>query len=218
MGVHQDVTCIWDNSLQDAADTFKEEILKISSKKDKTSDFYTYSFSRYIDYKVYSETIYALVRSDTIMFLWSPLAMALFLDVGLKVTGGDSGELLAEDSIISKFIELPNIEYIGMTGNMNGEIYEVFTIKDEIPNKKAKHLFDNGLINTVGLAISEDDTIHLSMEFLNYQIEKFNVQVEASLKSEDPVPGIEENPFANEYFDHDIIAQDEKRPLGDHNV
>ena len=60
--------------------------------------------------------------------------------------------------------------------------------------------------------------MHLSMEFLNYQIEKFNTQIESTISSEDPMPSLEENPFANKYYDHDVIPQEDKKPLGDQNV
>lgn len=218
MGVRREINCIFNNSIEESIKEFKEEVIRISadSKNKNVNEVYSFSFSRYDDYKVITEKIYVLVYPYTIIFLWSPVALALFLDDQLQVNDGDSGELKAEDSILGKFDALPNIHYMGSIFNMRGELFEAFTIEDEIPQKNAENLFKNRLLKIDDISPEEDDIIHVSMEFLNYQIEKFKTQIEASLSSEDePLPSIEENPFANEYYDRDILPREDKKPLGE---
>ena len=152
MGVHREISCIWNNSLRESVKEFKEEIVDISTNV-KTEEIHTYTFSRYDDYKIYTETIYVLISPNTIIFLWSPVAMALFLDTELMVEGGDAGELKPEDSVIFEFSDSSNLDYVGTIFNMKGELFEAFTIKDKVPRKNAKYLFDNKLIDLEQVSI-----------------------------------------------------------------
>lgn len=218
MGVNRDINCIFHNSIEESIKIFKEEIINISadSKNKNRNEIYNFAFCRYDDYKIKTEQMYVLVYPDTILFLWSPVALALFLSDQLLVNNGDRGELQPEDSIISKFQELPNIHYIGSVFNMKGELFEAFTINDEIPKANAIRLFENDLLDVDEISPDIDDIIYVSMEYLNYQTEKFKAQIEDSIGSEDaPVPSIEENPFANQYYDHDILPIENKRKLGE---
>jgi len=218
MGVRQEITCVFHNSIEETIKIFKEEIMQISadSKNKNRNEIYSFAFCRYDDYKVITKKMYVLVYPYTIIFLWSPVALALFLNDTLQVDGGDSGELEVQDSLIGNFNNLPNIHYLGSIFNMKGELFEAFTINDDIPKENAISLFENRLLDTDGVSPSDDDIIHVSMEFLKYQIEKFKLQIETSVSSEDgPVPSIEENPFANDYYDHDILPVEDKRPLGE---
>lgn len=221
MGVHRNIDCVFHNSKKETIEILKEQILSISSDNQSTREnsVHNYAFCRYDDYKVITEKMNVLTYPYTIIFLWSPVAVALFLDDKLQVNGGDSGELKPEDSLMFDFIDLPNIDYLGSIFNNKGELFEAFTVKDETPNIVAKRLFNNRLIPIDNISIEEDDLIHISMEFLKYQIEKFETQIEASLKSEDePHPALNENPFANKYYDHDVIPLEEKKPLGDQSI
>lgn len=221
MGLRREISCIFHNSIKETIKIFKEEVVSISSTSmhKNRNEVYTYAFSRYDDYKVYTEKIYVMVYPNTIMFLWSPVAVALFLDDKLQVNGGDSGELKPEDSLIFDFIESPNIDYLGSIFNNRGELFEAFTIKDKVPRNNAEKLFETRNISIDDISADEDDVIYVSMEFLKYQIEKFNTQIEASLGSEeDPHPSLDENPFANKYYDNDVIPIEDKKPIGDQNV
>jgi len=220
MSVRQDINCIFNSSIEESIKLFKEEILRISaeSKKTNRNEIHNFAFCRYNDYKVITEQMYVLVYPNTILFLWSPAALALFLDKQLQIdteNSGDRGELQPEDSIIGKFQELPNIHYVGSVFNMKGELFEAFTINDTIPKKNAIRLFENDLLDIDNISPDIDDIIHVSMEFLNFQIEKFMLQIEDSVNSEDaPHPSIDENPFANLYYDHDIVQIENKKPIG----
>ena len=221
MGIERDINCIFHNSKKETMNILKEEIMSISSesKNTRTNSIHNYAFCRYHDYKVITEKMHVLIYPYTIIFLWSPVAVVLFLDNKLHVNGGDSGELQPEDSLMFDFIDLPNIDYLGTVFNNKGELFEAFTIKDKMPKDVAKRLFKNLSIRVDEISMKEDDLIHISMEFLTYQIEKFEAQIEASLSSEDaPHPALDENPFANKYYDHDILPIEEKKPLGDQRI
>lgn len=206
---------IWNNDIKDSEKEFRKEFLSVTSESDKEG-FYTFLFSRYDDYKIITEVLYAAVYWDTVLFFSPPLAFITSLDSDLNVKGGDYAEM-KDSRIVDGVVDSKNIEYIGSTVTIFGDMYETYTLLEDGANEKGRKLFENGIFNLENMKVSDDEIVEMSLNFLEYQIEKF--QDSADSASEDTTVELNDNPLANRFYDkEEVVMRQEKKPLGDLNV
>lgn len=215
------IIAFYNDDLVEQKIEFKNEFNRLT--EDGEEGLYTFLFSWYHEYTVTTEIVFCMIFEKTALFFVTPYAVKLSLDNNLMVSSGDivpSGERFEK-----MFAEGENspVTHIGECCNSHGYVYGIYAFGYERALNAAINIVENEFYNSELLIIDDQDMIDISMDFLEYRINKYQEQVERSFELEEPIAGLDENPYANEFYDDDGRRMlrgpmQQSRMLGDNNV
>lgn len=219
--INRGITAFYGDDLLELKNEFKEEFNSLTDSQDE--GLYTFMFSSYHEYIITTEIVYCMVYEKTALFFVTPYAMQVRLDNNLMVTGGDVNPV--GETFEALFIDgdKSSLIHIGECCNSKGYTYGIYAFDYTDALNSAIEKVNNGDYSCEALVINDDLLLDVSIDYLDIRIQKFQEQVERSQELEEPIAGLDENPYANAYYDNEGKAI-QNRPLnqserlGDHNV
>ena len=199
--MHNEIIAIYNFDRIEFIKEFKESFNNMLNSG--LADSYTMYFSSYDDYKVITEAIYFSIYAEVAIIFASKSVLQVNVDDQLLVLSGD---IVLSDRLSVDYLTEPessDLLYLGDICNSIGCVYEVYTVNKELTNYKAHFLYNNELLSCEYLKNDELELMDISLDFLNERIEKYKDQVDKSIELEEPVVGLDENPYANQYYDND---------------
>jgi len=107
----------------------------------------------------------------------------------------------------------PDILYLGDCCNMNGFFYSMYTLNKSEELNNAMNLIENELIDTNNLIIDDSELVDTSIDFFNDRINQYKSDINIAIEKEEPPMNIDENPFANGFFDNMNGDKRQTKPL-----
>lgn len=214
---YKDTIVFYNNDAEDLKKEFKSEFNKLIDIE-KSEGLYTFYFSWYDNYKIKTELCYCLVTDKTAIFMWYTGSMVLELDPNLQVLSGDIlpesirfGDTFSGD-------ESSTLIYLDTLCNLYGDVFEIYTVKYDNPLRYANEQLDNAWLCIDELRVDEDDMMFVSLEYLDETIDTFHNKVEDAIESDSPYIGLDENPYANRYYDKEFKIKMKQMNSGDNDV
>lgn len=208
--IHE-VVAFYNDDINELKKEFKDEFNEIT--KAGSLGWYTFYFSSYNDYTIRTEFVHCYLYEDTALFFVNPCSMLLLLNNDLQVDGGDinsNGDIFLR--MFWNDEESSDIVFLDDICTRRGAFYGVFSFKYEKALNAAKNHFASGLLDIEHLELDEDDLTEISLDYLDERISKFEKQIDRSLELEEPIDGMDENPFQNDFYDVDVTGR--KRRTG----
>ena len=97
-------------------------------------------------------------------------------------------------------------------------MYDVHTLKYEKPKSVAIDMLEYDRIPVESLLVDEDEMTQIAFDYLEKKIEYFKTKIDEAVDMDSPYVGIDENPYANEYYDREYHMRDQAIRLGDKDV
>lgn len=219
-----EVVAFYNDDIDELKKEFKDEFNQITSEG--KLGWYTFYFSSYNDYTIRTEFVHCYLYEDTVLFFINPCSMLMTLNNDLQV---NQGELISNGDIFLRMFwddtDTSDIVFLDDVCTKTGFFYGLFTFKyDNALNSAIDHV-SSGLLDIEHLVIDEDDLIDVSLDYLEERISKFEHQIDRSFEMEEPIAGMDENPFQNDYYDSEIFGRKRRsgpiesvRRIGDSNV
>lgn len=194
------ITCIWADSLSDIRKDFATEFNRMMEEGEVNQGIHVFYFSRYKDYKIYTEQLVAHIYSDTVIFYLYNGSMVLDLDDKMQVINGD---ILPKNHLVLSALneKEETLDYINWVCTPDGHAFEAYTLTYNKPMLRAYEIFDNDDYYLSGLSIEEDELIDVSLMYLSDKIEKWEEDINNSIASDQAGVDIDDNPFANKFYD-----------------
>lgn len=215
------ITCIWADSLSDIRKDFTTEFNRMMEEGELNEGIHVFYFTRYKDYKVYTEQITAHIYADTVIFYLYSGSMVFDLDDSMQVTNGD---IVPKNHLVLAALneneKSDTLEYIDWVCTPQGHVFEAYTLKYNKPMLRAYEIFDNDDYYLSGLDIRVDELIDTSLMYLADKIEKWEEDVNTSIATDQASVNIEDNPFANKFYDRaeGYQMREDKIRIGDKQV
>lgn len=215
------ITAFYNDDIVNLKLEFKSEFNRLV--EEKNIGLHTFIFSSYHEYIVNSEILHCMMYDDTVLFFVTPCNLYINLDHTLNVIGGgvnsngNTFELMFVDG------DTPDVVYIGECCNSKGFIYGIYTFTYKKSLDLAVTKVDSDAYNAEILVIDDQYIIDVSMDYIDHRIERFQEQVDRSFELDEPLAGLDENPYSNEFYDDDgrRISRTgpltQSRKLGDYN-
>jgi len=219
--IDRGIIAFYNDDMVELRQEFKDEFNRLTEKNEE--GLYTFLFSSYHEYMVTTEIVFCMIYEDTALFFVTPYAMQLSLDNNLMVKSGDiypNGQTFE-----TLFAEGDNssVVHIGECCNSKGYAYGIYSFGYKRALAAAIEMVNNETYDIEQLIIDDQDLIDVSIDYLEVRIQKFQDQVDKSHELEEPVEGLDENPYSNAYYDNEgkplknnPLTQVER--LGDGNV
>lgn len=212
------ITTIWVDSPKDIREQFTTEFNRMVDEEG-VSGIHIFYFSRYKDYTIYTEQLVAHIYDDTVIFYLYSGSMLIQLDASMEITTGD---IVPSNHLVlsSLYDDNPIMENVGWVCTPQGHSFEGFSLKFEKPLQRAYEIFDNENYYLSGLTVDEDEIIDVSLMFLKYKVSMWMQEINSSVTADQPTPTIDDNPFANKFYDReeDYQMRDDKMSFGDSEV
>lgn len=178
---------------------------------DNSNELHTIYTCKYDNYVVHAEAIYFTRINDSVIFFIPTTILRLTLDNELLVTDAVydyTGDLMF-DYIYEDSSE---IIYIDNLCDSNGRIFELYTFNNE-ELEQSKYIISNKIYPFDVIIPDVDEYTEMALDFLNERINSFKDQVDKSFELEEPIAELDENPYANDYYDGDISKKRRSSPI-----
>jgi hypothetical protein len=176
-------------------------------------------FCKYKDYKLYTEQLTAHIYQDTVLFYLYCGSMVMDLDEQMQVISGDIVPL--NHLVLSALNDKEaTIEQVGAVCTVDGHAFDVMSLKYPKPLQRAYQIYDNEDYYLSGLDVNEDELIDITLLMLATKVEEWQSEIEASVKSDSATVTMDDNPFANRFYDRTegFQMRQDKIRIGDKEV
>lgn len=213
------ITAIWADNLDEIRKEFTTEFNRMMEDEEGNEGIHVFYFSRYKDYKIYTEQLTAHIYSDTVIFYLYGGSMVLDLDEQMQVTNGD---IIPKNHLVLSALneKTATLEHLGWICTPQGHAFDGYSLKYNKPMMRAYEIFDKEHYNIDGLDIDEGEFIDISLMFLSDKIEKWEEDINNSIAKDQASVDIDDNPFANKFYDRseEYQMRNDKIRIGDRKV
>lgn len=213
------ITAIWVDNLEEIREEFTSEFNRMMEESEDNEGIHVFYFSRYKDYKVYTESLIAHIYSDTVIFYLYFGSMVLDLNEKMEVINGD---IVPVNHLVLSALndKTETLEHLGWVCTPQGHAFDGYSLKYNKPMLRAYEIFDKEHYNLDGLYIDENELIDISLMFLYDKIEKWEEDVNTSINQDQASTNIDDNPFANQFYDRseEYRMRSDKIRIGDRKV
>jgi len=216
MTLHE-ITAFYNDDFDELKKEFKIEFNRIIEDGD-SEGLHPFYFCYYKDYQLHTELCYCMITPKTAVFLLSPCRLTLMLNEKFEVESGD----ISPDSVVFEKLlsnsDDSDLVYIDSIYNRNGHGYFIYSLKYTKPKKELEYMVENEMIDIERINVNEDEMTEIALDYLEQKIEYFNNKIDEAIDLDSPYVGIDENPYANRFYDKEYNMRSHSIRLGDNNV
>lgn len=198
--IDHEYTAIFSDDIEETFEDFKVVLEAIREEKD---GLHTLFFSRYNEYRIYTEVLYIIKNEENLIFLEYPSAIRLNVDNNLTPTSLDT--ILGTEIFVKTMYLNNNVEFIGDVPDYKGNMLHAYCLNNDESLQFGQYWFKNLQDQVDGIHIPEIDMVEISRAYLEFRIEKFKNNIQRVINTGEVYEGMHENPFSNDFFDHEEI-------------
>lgn len=212
------ITTIWADTPEDIRAEFTQEFNRMVDEEG-IEGAHIFYFCKYKDYKLYTEQLTAHIYQDTVLFYLYGGSMVMELDEQMQVTSGDMFPM--NHLVLSALNDKEStIERVGEVCTVDGHAFDVMSLKYPKPLQRAYQIYDNEDYYLSGLDVDEEELIDITLLMLATKVEEWQSEVESSVKTDTASVNMNDNPFANRFYDRaeGLQMRQDKIRIGDREV
>jgi hypothetical protein len=191
------ITAVWGDDYLSLREEFKGEFNRIFSEKNQ--GIHTVYLCLYERGVVIVEAIKVLVYAEVPLFFFSDCRLVVNLDKDMYVSNATLDE--SADLFLRMFYsDMIDIFEIGPICHPKGYTWNIFTLLSDKTISNADNRYDYDRIPIEILTLSEEEMIKVALDFTLWKKEKFLLEIETTVMSEDDVMPSENNPFESRFY------------------